>query len=145
MEFKISENLKRLELHDSTIELLEINSDNVILTFDWAKLENYKEENLDGVILGNCRLKLVGIINTTFEIETDGKTMVTEFPKDFQSKFDIIGDNDSENDNHLRIGSIMNYDGKLIWSNWNLDFNKFELYWTKHISDEEWKNGAIPE
>ena len=145
MEFKISKNIKRIELHDSSIDLLEFNSDNLVLTFDWAKLENYKEKNLDGIILGKCRLELSGIIKSTFEIITDEETKTIEFPEDFQSKLDIIGENDSENDNHLRIGSIMNYDGKLAWTNWNLNFNKFDFYWNNHVTFKEWKNGAIAE
>ncbi|PZW39028.1 hypothetical protein LX95_02166 [Mesonia algae] len=145
MEFKISENIKRIELHDSSIDFLEINSDKIILTFDWAKLENYKEKNLDGIILGKCRLELCGIIETTFEITTDEETKTIGFPDDFQSRLDIIGENDSENDNHLRIGSIINYDGKLAWANWNLSFNKFDFYWNNHVTFEEWKNGAVAE
>jgi hypothetical protein len=145
MEFKISENIKRIELHDSSIDLLKFNSDNLVLTFDWAKLENYKEKNLDGIILGKCRLELSGIIKSTFEIITDEETKTIEFPADFQSKLDIVAENDSENDNHLRIGSIMNYDGKLAWTNWNLNFNKFDFYWNNHVTFEEWKNGAIAE
>ena len=145
MGFKISENIKRLELHDSSIDLLEINSDNIVLTFDWAKLENYKEKNLDGLILGKCKLVLSGITKTTFEIMTDKETKITEFPKDFQSRLEIIGDNESKGDNHLRIGSLMNNDGELAWTNWNLNFNKFSFYWNNHVTFEEWKNGAIAE
>ena len=145
MKFKISENIKRLELHDSSIDLLEINSDNIVLTFDWAKLENYEEKNLDGLILGQCKLELSGIIKTTFEIITDQETKITEIPEDFQSRLEIIGENDSKNDNHLRIGSIINYEEKSAWSNWNLRFIKFDFYWNNHVTFEEWKNGAIPE
>ncbi|MAO09805.1 MAG: hypothetical protein CMC07_02645 [Flavobacteriaceae bacterium] len=145
MKFKISENIKRIELHDSNIDFLEINSDSIIITFDWAKLENYNEENLDGLILGKCKLELSGIIKKTFEIITDEETKITEFPKDFQSRLEIIGENESENDNHLRIGSLMNYDEKLAWTNWNLNFNKFNFYWNNHVTFEEWKKGAIAE
>ena len=145
MEFKISENIKRIELHDSSIDLLEISSDKIILTFDWAKLENYKEKNIDGIILGKCRLELCGIIETTFEITTDEETKSIPFPGDFQSRLDIISENNSENDNHIRIGSIINYGRKLAWSNWNLSFKKFDFYWNNHVTFEEWKNGAIAE
>lgn len=145
MEFKISENIKRLELHDSSINLLEINSNNIVLNFDWAKLENYKEENLEGLIVGKCKLVLNGITKTTFEILTDGKTKMTQFPKDFQSRVEIIGENESKNDDHLRIGALINYDGKLAWTNWNLNFNKFGFFWNNHVTLEEWKNGAIVE
>ena len=145
LEFEISENIKRLELHDSLIDLLEINSDSIVLTFDWAKLENYKEGNLDGLILGKCKLVLSGITKTAFEIITGGGTKIIEFPKDFQSRLEIIGENESKDDNHLRIGSLMNYDGKLAWTNWNLNFNKFSLYWNNHVTFEEWTNGTIAE
>ena len=145
MEFKISENIKRIELHDSSIDLLEINSDKIILTFDWAKLENYKEKNLDGIILGKCKLELSGITKTEFEIVTDEQTEIIDFPKDFLSIYEIIGENSSENDKHLRIGSVMNYNGELVWTNWNLYFIKFNLYWNNHVTFEEWKNGAIAE
>ncbi len=145
MKFKISENIKRIDLHDSSIDLLEINSDKIILIFDWAKLENYKQKNPDGIILGKCRLELYGIIETRFEITNDEETKTIKFLEDFQSRLDIIGENYSENDNHIRIGSIINYEGKLAWANWNLSFNIFDFYWNNHVTFEEWKNGAITE
>ena len=144
MKFKISRNINRIELHDSTIDEFVITPDFINLIFDWAKLENFEEEKLSSLILGKCSLKLSGIKVNKLEsdIESEKKNIV--FPNNFPSDLEIISKNHSDNDNHLIISGLIHLENKLVWTNWISEFESFEFSWNHYVTFEQWQNGELP-
>lgn len=143
MAFKISEDIKRIELHDSTIDNFDLTSENIELIFDWAKIVDFKEQNLGTLILGKSILKLNGIKSNSVEYENENEKTTLEFSEKLINNLDIISENKSENDNTLRISALLKLDDKYVWTSWTTEFNDFEFTWEKYVTLEEWKNGKL--
>ncbi|TPN86312.1 hypothetical protein [Aquimarina algicola] len=150
MKERIVENIKRLSLHDSILKKIDRIEDKLILTVDWAKIEDYTEKNIEeGLVLGNCRLTFYELNNESLTIDfrgTPGNENIA--PKEIE--FDIklfkewlILDNKSVDENKYCLNGLIDYENKYGWLDWNFYFSKFELSWNNYITWEEWRNGKI--
>ncbi|WP_298319624.1 hypothetical protein [uncultured Aquimarina sp.] len=152
MKEKIVENIGRLSLHDSTLEKIEKTEDKLILTVDWAKLENYTEKNIgEGIILGQCELIFYGFNNENLKLDFTG-TPGNENIEPKEIEFDIllfnewlILDNKPNNGNKYCLNGLIDYEEKCGWLDWTFSFSKFKLSWNNSVTWEEWRNGKLVE
>src|SRR5690606_25233097 len=80
---KITKDIARLVLHDSHFENEVRENNNLVVTFDWAKLENLTELGInEAVILGKTVLKINGIENEQLKAYYEGKNYkLIDFPE----------------------------------------------------------------
>lgn len=154
MKEKICNDLNRLSLHDSNIEDISIAGSYLCLQFDWCKLDNYKEKNIDdGIIIGRSTLKISGY--QTKEIKLDFSA-IPEYNKpepeylsfeDFSPiLFDPIGESIIyDTIKTAKITGFYTYQGKFCWLDWAFIFDSMILEWDSFITCKEWLNGKTPD
>ena len=150
MKEKIVENIDRLSLHDSTLRKIEKTEDKLILTLDWAKLENYSENNIgEGIILGKCELVFYEFNNENLKLDFTG-TPGNENIEPKKIEFDIllfkewlILDNKTNNKNKYCLNGLLDYEEKCGWLDWTFSFSKFKLSWNNSVTCKEWRNGKL--
>lgn len=107
-------------------------------------LNDYEEENLRTLVLGNCELRLNGIRETLLEKETSAGKSKIAIPENFPEGFEEILENVSNNDNEISLNGFMTINGDYLWVNWKIKFEKFEFLWDTHVTVDEWKHGNLP-
>lgn len=143
MTYKITNSINRISFHDSHIINSKLANNLIVLSFDWAKLDDYKEENLPSLILGDCVLKLNEIRHSSLAVETIKGKISIEFPNKFPEQFEEILKNVSLHDNEISFEGFTTIDGIYQWTIWKLDFESFEFTWDRHITADEWKKGKV--
>lgn len=136
-----------MELHDSSIEKIERIGADVIITFDWAKLTDFKEKNLGLLIIGASKVVLKNVKSEKCT-EEQTKNVVSEIsiiPDDFLAQLGTIGENVSTSDNRIRIGVFYIKSPKYKWINLEFEFSDFEFIWDNHVTQDEWLQGKLPE
>lgn len=146
MTYKITEDISRLVLHDSSILTKSKIGDNLTIEFDWTKLTDYKENGLGLIITGKSQLDLVNIISEEFfEEKVKGIVSQIDCPVDFLQRIDRIGENESTIDQIIRIGCLYKESDKRRWINWIIKFERFIFSWDNFVTHEDWMNGKIAE
>ncbi|WP_378187542.1 hypothetical protein ACE939_04265 [Aquimarina sp. W85] len=150
MKEKIIENIARLSLHDSHIEKIEITKDKLILTIDWAKLDNYLEKEIDeGLILGKCELVFDGINEEKLRLDFSGIPGKENIePKEIQFDIELFHDwlileNKAISKNKYCISGLIDLDNGSAWLDWSFLFSNFKLTWNNSITWIEWQNGKF--
>lgn len=144
---KISSNIKRLSLHDSHFENVERIGNDIELTFDWAKLEDYNEGEIeDGLILGKTKLTIKGISNEKFKGYFDGAKWkpLTE-PIDFVNSWQEIANTEiDEKLRQIQLDGMYNAENENYWIEWSFNYENCEIEWDSHVTFIEWKEGKLP-
>ncbi len=150
MKERIIQNITRLSLHDSHIEKIEIIKNKLILTIDWAKLENYLEKEIDeGLILGKCKLVFDGINEEKLRLDFSGIPGKEKIePKDIPFDIDLFKDwlileNKTISKNKYCISGLIDLDDGSAWLDWSFSFSNFMLTWNNSITWIEWRNGKL--
>ncbi|MEP6846602.1 MAG: hypothetical protein ABI861_11385 [Panacibacter sp.] len=144
---KISKNINRLTLHDSHFEKEIREQNNIEVLFDWAKLDNFIEGDINEfIVLGKTTLRLNGISNEELRIfYDDHKFKVIAFPENIGQYWNQISYttiNDTEK--YLLLDGLYDYEGKKCWAEWSLNYVSCEVEWDSFVTFNEWQNGSLP-
>jgi hypothetical protein len=144
---KISTNIKRLSLHDSHFEKVERLGNDIELTFDWAKLEDFDEGGItDGLIMGKTQLTIKGISNEEFKGYFDGEkwkplTGTIDFVKSWQE----IGNTEIDEDlKKIQLDGMFDTEDESFWIEWSFNYESCVIEWSSHVTFTEWNNGKLP-
>ena len=149
MKTEISNEISRLELHDSSFETITRHDNEIKITFDWSKLENLKEQNIaEPIIIGKTTMFLTGLNSEEFKVFEDNdikKISTIPVPDDIIEGIENIGANEiDDNNKKIKISGLYNKNGKLKWVEWSFHFDTCKVSWSSHITYTEWLNGKLP-
>jgi len=102
MKYHLENGFDRISFHDSSIESIRRDDKEIILLFDWAKIINCHEVNeSEGIVTSECKFCIHGISEQTYKfyIDSDKSWEIKEKPRDFDEKFQLIGENKFINQN----------------------------------------------
>jgi len=143
MKHVLTDNLGRVSFHDSYIENISRSSTTIQVTFNWAKINNYHEENItEGIIISRCLFTLKGVTSEKFRLfDNSSKQWIAQKrPDNFEQHFREIGENKIEDGTYVFSGAFtpeIDY----FWTEWLITFKQLRLEWNNHISHNDWKNG----
>lgn len=143
MTHTISTELKRIELHDSHVIGAITQNDSITLIFDWAKITDYHEQGLGDLILGETKLVL-NKVHESYLIIGENLNHKVHLPNLFIEGFKEILVVESQNDNDIKLGTLMNFKDKFQWVDWHMVFDNFQLSWHGHITHDSWLRGKLP-
>ena len=144
---KIIKNIARLDLHDAHFENELRESNNLIVTFDWAKLENLSEFGIHEVVfLGKTTLKINGIQNEQLTAYYEGKNFkLIDFPQNIGKYWNEIQNTEiNDQKKSLQLDGLFTKDGENYWVEWSLNYESCEVEWNSYITLTEWHNGKVP-
>jgi hypothetical protein len=148
MKENISNEIERLSLHDSYLEKIERIDKSLIYTFDWGKLENYREKDIDeGIIIGKCILEFERFADESLIIDFSGSVgFENKSAKEIDFSPELFTDwlvleNKLEDKNRYCLSGLIDYQNISGWLSWQFSFKDFKLTWNDYISWEDWKNG----
>jgi hypothetical protein len=149
MQKEITSNITRLSLHDSSFETIFREDQNLELTFDWSKLENFQEAKIEeGIIIGKTKMYLTGINSEQCKIyrENDNsKFTLISLPDDIISKMNVIIKNNIDDNSKTAViaGNYLENE-KYCWIEWSFKFDTCKVFWNSHITYTDWKKGKTP-
>lgn len=144
---KINSDIKRLSLHDSHFEKETRIGNDIELTVDWAKLENFKEGGIeDGLILGKTKLIITEVSNEVFKAYYDGaKWKPLPEPIDIVNSWQEVANTEiDEKSQKIKLDGMFNTDKENFWIEWSFNYKKCEVEWNHHVTFTEWKAGKLP-
>lgn len=144
---KITKDISRLILHDSHFVNEARENNNLVLPFDWAKLENLTELGINEVvILGKTILRISGIRNEQLKAYYEEKNYrLIDFPDNIGKYWNEVQNTEiDDNINLLQLDGLFSKDGENYWVEWSLNFENCEVEWNSHITLAEWQNGKLP-
>jgi hypothetical protein len=152
----ITNNLGRISFHDSFIEKISRSFNELILHFDWAKIQNYgKDFNLIDIVVGECYLVLFGVTSEVFlkHQDTLGSGQVVgsdqvHIPMDIETAFSLIGHDEFSNNPFGQTLSLSGmYEGVegVYWLEYRIQFQSGGFYWNNHVTLADWHKGSIPQ
>ncbi len=144
---KINTNIKRLSLHDSHFEKEKRKGEEIILIFDWAKLDNFiegGEEEL--IIMGRTKITIQGIKNEIFRAYYDeAKFKLIDIPENLGKYWQEVANTEiNETIKKIQLDGMFNKDNESYWVEWEFNYNECEIEWTNHVTLSQWKNGKLP-
>jgi hypothetical protein len=144
---KITKDIARLVLHDSHFENEVRENNNLVVTFDWAKLENLTELGINElVILGKTTLKISGIENEQLKAYYEGKNYkLVDFPDNIGNYWNEVQNTEiDDTKKKLQLDGLFSKDGENYWVEWSLNYESCEVEWNSYITITEWQNGKLP-
>ncbi len=150
MQTLITSDISRLSLHDSSFENIVRRGKHLKLTFDWAKLDNFKEANIDeAIIMGKTKIFLTGVHSEQFKIfDPTDSTMfiIPSLPENYATETEVIGTTSINDDaKSVKIGRLIKENEAYRWTEWSFLFDTCEVSWTSFVTYSEWQNGKLPE
>ena len=145
---KITNDIARLILHDSHFENEVRENNDLIVTFDWAKLENLTELGINEVvILGRTILKINGIKNEQLKAYYEDKNYkLIDFPDNIGKYWNEVQNTKiDDTQKTLQLDGLFSKDLKIFWVEWSLNYESCEVEWTSHITITEWYDGKLPD
>ncbi len=145
MQHTITSELSRLDLHDSSFEKIIRQNQEIELTFDWAKLTNFIENNInEPIIIGKTILHLTGVNSEQFRVfPDDGKCVVVSSLDDFYNNMIVLNEIDKTSQT-IKIGAVCKNNDNYDWVEWHFGFATCKISWTSHVTRTEWTNGKLP-
>ena len=137
MPLKIQTNIKRLSLHDSHFEKIVRKGQNIELTFDWAKLENYAEQGIeDGLVLGKTKVAINGICNEEFKSYYNGEKWETiESPNDIVDSWQEVANTEiDEKLQRIQLDGMFNTEQEHFWIEWSFNYKNCEIEWNNDVT-----------
>jgi len=144
MKYKMIHEINRISFHDAKLLNYELLDSNLILKFDSATIDNYKEENLGCLVLGFCQLKLNGIFKSNFINNKDENIPSLISIELFLKGLEEVLENSSENDFKFLMSGFVTLEKNYFWASWLFEFANFEFSWDSHVTVEDWRNGFTP-
>lgn len=144
---KITSDIKRLSLHDSHFENVARTGNNIDLTFDWAKLENFKEGGIeDGLVLGKTKLNIKGISDEEFKGYYDGANWKPlREPIDIVNSWQEVANTEiDEMTKKIQLDGMFETDKEHFWIEWSFSYDSCEIQWEHYVTFAEWKEGKLP-
>jgi len=145
---KIDKKLNRLSLYDSHFENELRADDSIVLTFDWAKLDNLEEFGIDDfVVLGKTKMTIKGIKDEQLKAYFEGKKYkLIDFPENVGKYWHEVANTTIDDTNKtLQLDGLFTKDGENFWVEWILRYEICEIEWNSYVTGKEWKNGKLPE
>jgi hypothetical protein len=145
----IKNDIHRLSLHDSKLLEVFVNHNEMELLFNWSKLENPHELNLnEAIILGKTSIKFTGVNSEEISFYSDtSKRSTSVLPKDFIKELYIITGNDFQSvTNSVKIHGLYKSGNAEMYEivDWCFGFESCQISWTSHVTVSNWLNGASP-
>lgn len=134
-------------MHDSHFENIIRTENDIELTFDWAKLENFIEDGIeDGIVLGKTKLTIKGIENQVFKGYYDGaKWKPLKEPIDIVDSWQEVANTEiDEKLKKIQLDGMFNTDKENFWIEWTFNYKNCEIEWNSHVTFNEWKEGKLP-
>jgi hypothetical protein len=149
MNFVITSELSRLDLHDSSFLSIHRGIEEIKFSFDWAKLTNFVEQKIDEVIiLGRTNMSLTGVISEEFKIfDEQGGNWLIPVPNDIKDCMEQIGSSEIEDGSKsLKISGLYKSNTKeqYNWIEWSLQFQTCKVSWNSFVTRTEWLAGKLP-
>lgn len=148
MPIVISSSLKRLSLHDSSLEMIVRYNQTMELTFDWAKLESFNEQRVsESIIMGETTMALTGVHSEQFRFYTDNENYsFIPLPNDLMTGLAPISISEIDDEAHsVRISGLYTSEGNQSnWIEWFFYFATCKLSWTSFVTHTDWVNGELP-
>jgi hypothetical protein len=145
MEYCLTEGLGRLSLHDSNLEYYSRRGTSLELAFDWAKLANFIEYQINKpIIMGRTILIFSGVQNEELSIYEDGTVnMLTSL--ELLDKLELIVENElSETTKVLKILGTLTDAAGSHWVKWRFNFATCAIKWQGFITKTTWNSGVLP-
>jgi len=148
----ISNNLSRLGLHDSSVEKIIYVGSDLVIMFDWCKLNDYEEKGFnDVIIVGRSSLLVENYRSDILKLDFGGtpghNDRLPEFIAfdKFRNVPDFLISRNMVDDNLkvAKIEGLWKLDDIYCWLEWSFDYNYLTLEWDDFITREEWKQGKI--
>ena len=144
---KITKNISRLSLHDSHFENEIRENNNLFVTFDWAKIDNNLEFEInESLILGKTIVKIYGINNEQLRAYYEGENFkLIDFPENIGKYWNEV-QNTEINDmkKTLQLDGLFSKDGENFWVEWSLNYESIEVEWKSYVTVTEWHEGKLP-
>ena len=144
---KITKEIARLILHDSRFENEVRENDNMVVTFDWAKLEKLAELGIhELIILGKTKLKINGIKNEQLKAYYEGKNYkLIDFPNNIGNYWNEVQNTEiDDNKRTIQLDGLFSKDGEDYWVEWSLNYESCEVEWASYVTFTEWQNEKLP-
>lgn len=144
---QIDRNINRLTLYHSRFEKEERTDTSLILTFEWAKLNNLKEFGIPEMVhLGETRLLLGGIKNEILKayyskINGVPNTTLEDAGEVWNEVENIETDEQRKN---IHINGFYYKNGDLIWIEWYIEYDTCCIEWNQFVTDTELNCGLLP-
>jgi len=119
----------------------------MVVTFDWAKLENLEELGINEVIIiGQTTLKINGIQNQQLKAYYEGKNFkLIDFPQNIGKYWNEVQNTEINDQNRiLQLDGLFIKDGENYWVEWSLNYESCEVESNSYITLTEWHNGKLP-
>lgn len=150
MKEEVFKDIDRLSLHDSHIDKIQRSQDSLILTIDWAKLDDYAEQNIDeGIIIGKCELIFNHINNEVLRLDYSGvvghedkQSVEIDYNVELFNNW-LVLQNKLSDSNMFCLGGLIDYKDSSVWLDWQFSFGDFSLTWDNYITCIDWKSGKI--
>jgi hypothetical protein len=144
----VTSNISRLSLHDSSFEAVIRYAQTIELVVDWAKLTDFREQNIgEVIIMGRTKVFLKEISDECFKIYKDDNSIASihSFPADIVTGMEVIEISDVSDDAKTAvIGGMYKECESYSWAEWNLKFDAFEVCWSAFVTHTEWQSGKLP-
>lgn len=139
----------RLNFHDSHFERITRSQNEIFIVFDWAKLENFIEENIqEPIIIGQTKLRIIGITEEQIKSYYEGKNYnLIDLPENmvlYWGKGEILHSEIDDTSQKLSFEGLVNENGVYNWIEWSLKYENCEIEWNSYVTLTEWKNGKLP-
>lgn len=144
---QIARDINRLTLYHSRFEKEERTDTSLILTFEWAKLNNLIELGISEMVyLGETRLlfdgiknekikashsKINGVPNVTFEDAGEVWNEVENIEIDECSK-------------NIQLNGLYYKNGEFIWVEWQMEYDTCRIEWEQFVTNAELNSGLLP-
>ncbi len=141
----INENISRIDLHNSSFEILERNDKNVSIVFDWSILESLEEEGIDEpVVIGVTTFTINGVMDEKVSVlnnhNKESSLTKEKLPKTLQNITHSEIDDDSKS---IRLKGIYNENGCNTTLTWQFRYDDCKIYFDSYYTLTEWRNGNL--
>lgn len=149
MQTIITLDISRLSLHDSSFKEIIRHDQDLDLTFDWSKLDNFKEQDInEAIIIGKTKMRFTGVYSEQFKIYDNNdntKFLLQELPDGYVTETEVIGTTSINDDTKtITFGRLHKDNGAYHWTEWSFKFGRCVVSWTSFVTYTEWQNGKLP-
>ncbi|TAF33631.1 MAG: hypothetical protein EAZ57_05260 [Cytophagales bacterium] len=145
---KITQDIQRLILHDARFKNEIRTNNDLVITFDFARLKHLTELGIhETVVLGKTTLAIKGIKNEQLKAYYEGpKYRLIDFPENVGKYWNEVQNTEiDEHQKRLQLDGLFSKDGENFWVEWSLNYESCEVEWDSHITVAQWYDGQQPD
>lgn len=146
-KMRIDKNVSRLELYQSHYEKDERTGDSIIVTFEWANLDNLVEFGInDPVILGETKLVLYGAKNEKLKAyRENGYRNQPDFFQDLGREWNEVANVEiDEQKKMVHLNGLFAKKGQFYWVEWTAEYETCSVEWEAFVTKAELESGLLP-